>query len=66
MLSPFMQLKPRLVQVEKPITVSQLLKDEFGSKSNLYFVSVNGEMGKTSTILKSTDEVKVIAKIAGG
>ena len=34
------------IQVEKPITVKQLLKEEFGSKSNLFFVSVNGDMAK--------------------
>ena len=54
------------IQVEKPITVKQLLQNEFGKKSNLYFVSVNGDMAKTTTVLKPTDEVKVIAKIAGG
>ncbi len=54
------------IQVEKPITVKQLLKEEFGSKSNLFFVSVNGDMAKQSTVLKASDDVKIIAKIAGG
>jgi len=54
------------IQIEKPITVKQMLQNEFGKNSNLYFASVNGEMGKMSTVLKPTDEVKVIAKIAGG
>ena len=58
-------MKAQLVEVEKPMTVAQLLEQE-GLDKNLYFVSVNGEVAQLDSELKSTDQVRVIPAVAGG
>ncbi len=59
-------MKPQLIEIEKEITAQGLLEQEFGQDSNLFFLSVNGEMAQAGTVLKPTDDIKAIPKVAGG
>jgi len=59
-------MKPQLIEIEKEITAQGLLEQEFGKDSNLFFLSVNGEMAQSGTVLKPTDDIKAIPKVAGG
>ena len=58
--------KLKTLEVEKEITVEALLEQEFGKDSNLFFLSVNGEMSTEGMILKPTDVIKAIPKVSGG
>jgi len=59
-------MKLQQIEVEKEITAQALLEQEFGKDSGLFFLSVNGEMAVESLVLKSTDKILAIPKVAGG
>jgi len=59
-------MKLQQIEVEHEITAQALLEQEFGQDSGLFFLSVNGEMATESLVLKSTDKILAIPKVAGG
>jgi len=59
-------MKLQQIEVEKEITAQELLEKEFGKDSGLFFLSVNGEMAKEGTVLKTDDRILAIPKVAGG
>jgi len=59
-------MKLQQIEIEKETTVQALLEKEFGQDSNLFFLSVNGEMAIGSTILKTTDTILAIPMVSGG
>ncbi len=54
------------LEIDEEITASALLKQEFGKDSELFFLSVNGEMASESLVLKTTDKILAIPKVSGG
>ncbi len=54
------------LEIKEKITASALLEQEFGKDSGMFFLSVNGEMASESMVLKPTDDIKAIPKVAGG
>ena len=54
------------LEIKEEITASALLEQEFGKESGLFFLSVNGEMATESMVLKPSDIIKAIPKVAGG
>ncbi len=54
------------LEIKEEITAQALLEQEFGKDSGMFFLSVNGEMASESLVLKPTDEIKAIPKVAGG
>jgi len=52
-------------KVEKPITVSDLLK-ELNLENKYFGILVNGKKADTDSIIKATDEVVILPNIAGG
>lgn len=58
-------MKAETVQIEKEQTVAELLISK-GLDPKNFFVSLNGDVAKAETILKQSDEVKVIPAVAGG
>jgi len=59
-------MKLQQIEIEKETTVKALLEQEFGQDSNLFFLSVNGEMATESMVLKTTDKILAIPMVAGG
>lgn len=59
-------MKLQQIHVKEEITASALLEQEFGKDSSMFFLSVNGEMASESLVLKPSDLIKAIPKVAGG
>lgn len=58
-------MKPQLIEVEKEMTVAQLLEQE-GLSPNKYIVDVGGQLMRATDTLKVGTQAKVIPAIKGG
>ncbi len=59
-------MKLETVQVEQETTVAQLLQEKYGLDAGKYFVSVNGQVVKTTDTVKPTDQISIIPIVSGG
>ncbi len=59
-------MKLETIEIEKEMTASQLLKEQFGLDSKMYFLSVNGQVAKARSKVKPSDEIKAIPIVKGG
>jgi len=59
-------VKLETVQVEKEVTVAQMLKERYGIDAGKYFVSVNGMVAKQTDVVKPADQISIIPIVKGG